>query len=70
MVKTKQTKNVSSFMGGVEENPLWGFTMLFCCGIFRFDRLKCHRYMLENCDLAKAHNRLMMLDLNVGRWDC
>ena len=34
MVKTKRTKYVSSFMGGVE-NPLWGFTILFCCGIFR-----------------------------------
>ena len=51
MVKTKRTKYASSFMGGVEENPLWGFTMLFCYGIFRFDRfdnLKCHRYMLQN----------------------
>ena len=48
-------------MGGVEEDLLWGFTILFCCGIFQFDRLKCHRYMLENniiCDSAKAHNRL------------
>ena len=53
MAKTKRTKYFSSFMGGVE-NPLWGFTILFCCGIFRFDSLKCHRYMLENLWLSQS----------------
>ena len=56
----KWSKQSEQSMGGVEENPLWGFTMLFCCGIFRFDRLKRHQYMLEN----------LMLDLKVGHWDC
>ena len=40
IVKTRRTKYFSSFLGVVEEYPLGGFTILFCCRIFRFDEVK------------------------------
>ena len=61
--KQSEQSIFSFFMGDVEENfgvfllmffhwemskRTLGFTILFRCGIFRFNRLKCHRYMLEN----------------------
>ena len=40
IVKTRRTKYWSSFSGDVEDYPLWGFNILFCCGIFRFLEVK------------------------------
>ena len=34
MVKTKRTNYFSFFMGDVEENPLWGFTICFVVEYF------------------------------------
>ena len=39
IVKTRRAKYFSSFLGGVEEYPTLGFTILFCCGIFGFDEV-------------------------------
>ena len=52
LFKTKRTKYFSSFMADVEENPRWGFTILFCC------RIKMSPTHVRICDSAEAHNRL------------
>ena len=63
MFKSKRTKYFSSFMGDVEEYPV-RYPFCFVAElIFCFDRLKCHRHMLEFVTQLKHITRVVMLDL-------